>query len=127
MKRWKGRQIFLLDAIGAVFSILCLFVVYNFEALFGMPKSILIIFISIALIFSAYSFTCYFVNPINEKLYLTIIAFLNIGYCLFTVYQIMIHSNRLTTLGYLYFIAEILIIVLLSFYELKFAKTKFML
>jgi hypothetical protein len=123
MKNLKARQIFLLDGIGAIFSVLCLFVFYTFEELVGMPKRILIIFIFIALIFSVCSFTCYSFNPINSKRYFTIIAILNIAYCIFTAYQVIIHSNRLTVLGHLYFIVEILVILLLVFYELKLSKT----
>jgi hypothetical protein len=38
MEKLKDPSIFLLDAVGAAFSILLLFLLYRFENFFGMPK-----------------------------------------------------------------------------------------
>jgi hypothetical protein len=122
MQRLKEKRIFLIDALGAVFSVLCLLILYSFEELFGMPKSVLRIFIAVAILFSAYSLTCYFVNPKFWRPYLAIIAILNISYCLFTMYQLAEHVNTITFLGYVYFSAELLIVLILSFYELKLSR-----
>jgi hypothetical protein len=119
----KGRKIFLIDAIGAFVSTTSLLVPYLFEELFGMPKSALSIFISIAIVFSIYSTTIYFTNPANWKFYLTIIALLNISYCIFTAYHIFKNLNVITLYGHLYFFAEILIILTLSIFELKLSRT----
>lgn len=121
---FKGRNIFLVDAIGAVVSALSLLIPFSFVELFGMPKSIVSIFISIAIVYSIYSTIVYLTNPSKWKMYLIIIAILNISYCLFTVYHIFNNLNTITLLGYLYFAGEILIVLTLSIFELKLGRTK---
>ena len=119
----KGQKIFLVDAIGAMISVFSLLIPYSFEKLFGMPKSAVSIFISIAIVCSIYSTTIYLTKTKNWKLYLTIIALFNISYCIFTVYHIFKNFNTITLYGYLYFVAEILIILTLSIYELRLSRT----
>jgi hypothetical protein len=116
------RKIFLIDAIGAFVSVISLLVPYLFEELFGMPKSTVSVFISIAIAYSIYSTTIYLINTVNWKFYLTIIALLNISYSIFTVYHIFKNLHSITLYGYLYFIAEILIILTLSIFELKLSR-----
>lgn len=122
MKNLKGQKIFLIDAVGAVASVLCLYILYSFEGFFGMPQSVLKIFIFIAIIFSIYSFTNYLISPPNWKFYLTIIALLNISYCLFTMYEIFQNIDTITLFGYTYFIAEICVVLIVSIYEIKLAR-----
>jgi hypothetical protein len=122
MKKLKEKQIFLIDALGAVFSVFCLLVLYSFEESFGMPKSVVSIFITMAVVFSVYSLTCYLVKPKFWKRYLAIIAILNISYCLFTIYQLVQHVNTITFPGYVYFSAELVVILIVSFYELKLSR-----
>ena len=122
MATLKGRKIFFIDAIGAIISILFLLYLYSFEKLFGIPKSILIIFICVAIIFSIYSITVYFFNLLNWKFYLTIIAVLNIIFCLFIIYNIFKNLNTITLIGHIYLTAEIFIILILSTYELKLTR-----
>ncbi|MFN3299573.1 MAG: hypothetical protein ACK41Z_05200 [Sediminibacterium sp.] len=119
----KGQKIFLVDAIGAIISVLSLLIPYAFEALFGMPRSTVRIFISIAIVCSIYSTTIYLTKIENWKPYLTIIALFNISYCIFTGYHIFKNLNTITLLGHLYFIAEILIILTLSIIELRLSRT----
>lgn len=120
----KGNQIFLIDAIGAVFSFTCLLIIYDFEELFGMPNQVLKSFLYIAISLSIYSFTCFFLKPKKWKNYLFIIAFLNALYCLFTLWQIVKNSQAITIFGYAYFSLEIFMILLLVFYELKLCRNK---
>lgn len=120
---FKGRKIFLVDAIGAIVSVLSLLIPYSFEEVFGMPKSVITIFISIAIVYSIYSTTIYLTKTENWKPYLTIIALLNISYCIFTGYHIFKNLNKLTLYGHLYFIGEILIILTLAFFELRISRT----
>lgn len=122
MENFKRKNIFLIDAVGATASILCLYLLYSFEELFGMPQRVSSIFIGIAIVLSIYSFTCYFINLRNWKLYLVIIAILNICYCLFTIFQIFQNLNSITLLGFIYFIIELLIILSLAIYELKLTR-----
>jgi hypothetical protein len=119
MEKTKGYKLFLIDATGAVFSVLFLSLLYSSDEFFGMPKSVIKIFILIATTFFVYSSTTYFVRPANWKFYLKIMATLNISYCLFTGYQILQNLDNLTLYGYIYFVAEILVILILSTYEIN--------
>jgi hypothetical protein len=119
----KERKIFLVDAIGGLVSAVSLLVPYLFEDFFGMPQSAVIVFISIAVAYSIYSTTVYLTNTPNWKFYLAIIALLNIGYCMFTVYHLFKNLDTITIYGYVYFITEVLIILTLSFFELKLSRT----
>jgi hypothetical protein len=115
----KGQKILLIDAAGATVSAISLLIPYSFEALFGMPQSVVRIFISIAIICAIYSATVYFTGIKNWRPYLTIIALINIGYCIFTAYHVVRNLDTITVYGHLYFAAEILIILALSFFELR--------
>jgi hypothetical protein len=123
VEKIKGKLIFLIDAFGAVFSAGCLCIFLSFEDVFGMPAHVVRLFISLAVVLSMYSFTCYFARPKAWQRYLTIIALLNIGYSLLTLYHVLQNSGTLTRMGYSYFAAELLVIWALSFYELKLAKS----
>jgi hypothetical protein len=121
LTKYNSSKIFLLDAAGAFVSIILLSVLYLFEEYFGMPKKILSIFISIALVFLFYSAIIYFVSPLKWRAYLKIIAILNICYCLFTIFHIFLYFENLTLYGNLYFVGEVLVIILLAIFELKIA------
>ena len=123
MEKFKGLNIFLLDAIGALVSILFLFLVYAFDKYFGMPADVIKIFIWIATFCFGYSAIVYYLKPSNWRLYLKIIAGVNMAYCLYTIYHVIQNKDTLTQLGYLYFIPEIVVIIILSIYELSQAKT----
>ena len=122
MEKISGLKIFLLDAVGAFVSIIFLSLLYSFDEFFGMPKSVIKIFLGIATAIFVYSITTYFIKPINWQFYLKIITALNICYCLFTIYHILQNLDTLTLHGHTYFIAEILVILILSTYELKNAR-----
>ncbi len=122
MEKISGPKIFLLDAVGAFVSIIFLSLLYSFDDFFGMPKSVIQIFLGIATAFFVYSTTIYFIKPINWQFYLKVIATLNICYCLFTLYHLHQNLDTLTLYGHTYFIAEILVILILSTYELKNAR-----
>lgn len=119
----NSRKIFLLDGIGAIVSAFCLGVVLvYFNAQFGMPKSILYWLAGIAVFFSVYSFFCYFKIEKNWKFYLKIIAILNLLYCLVTAYFVCKFYPNLTSLGVLYFVGEIIVIVSLVSKEFQIAE-----
>lgn len=122
MEKISGQRIFLLDALGAFVSIIFLSFLYSFDDFFGMPKSVIRIFLGIATGFFVYSTTAYIIKPTKWQFYLKIIASLNISYCLFTFYHILQNLDTLTLYGHTYFSAEILVILILSTYELKNAR-----
>lgn len=113
--------IFLLDGIGAlVTAVLLLFILTQFEPLFGMPQRVLYLLALIAFVYSIYSFSCYFVVS-NWYPYLKLIALANLIYCLLTLGFILFHYRRLTWLGGAYFVTELLIILRLAALEWKLA------
>ena len=122
MEKINGHKMFLLDAVGAFVSVIFLSFLYSFDDFFGMPKSVIKIFLGIATAFFVFSTTTYFMKQINWQFHLKIIAVLNISYCLFTFYHILQNLDTLTLYGHAYFIAEILVILILSTYELKNAR-----
>lgn len=120
-KKLNPRIIFLLDSIGALVSGLMLgIVLVTFNKYIGMPRNILYILAAIAILFSIYSITCYFLNLKNWRPFLKGIAVANILYCLTTAAAVLYFFSELTTIGILYFIGEIIIILTLSINELKY-------
>lgn len=120
----KSKVIFLIDAIGAIVSILFLGLLYLFEAHFGMPKNILLYFIGIAFVLFLFSSIIYKTNPINWRFYLKSLSILNVSYCLFTIFHVFHHLSLLTIYGCIYFITEVLIIIALSTYEFIYSNFK---
>jgi hypothetical protein len=119
----KRQKIFLFDAAGAAVSVLLLMCLYSFEKYFGMPRIVLQIFISIALVLFILSTTIYFINPLNWKFLLIFIALLNLAYCLFTIYFVFQSVQTITLFGKIYFICEVLAILMLSIFEIKLVKS----
>lgn len=123
MNPFHPSKIFLTDGIGALLTAILLGgVLAQFESIFGMPKSILYDLVIIVGIFSIYSLTCYFQKPKNWQFYLKIIAIANLLYCCITLGLVIFNFQKLTTLGILYFVIEILIIVALVVIEFKTAR-----
>jgi hypothetical protein len=122
MKKRTDYFIFLFDAIGAFVSGISMFVLSFFSEWIGLPKGVLMLFMGIAFLFGVYSACIYVLKPKRWSFFLKIIASLNVGYCLITVYQLFQHQYTLSFLGSLYFGAEILIIVGLALYETVLAK-----
>jgi phosphatidylserine synthase len=116
-------QLFLIDAIEALVSILLLWVIYLFDEFFGMPPGILKLFMCIASCCLVYSTTVYLIRPTHWKLYLKIIAGMNLAYCLITIHQTVQNWESLTLYGRPYFIVEIIVILALSAYEINYART----
>ena len=117
------RQLFLIDGLGAIVTaFLTGIVLVYFESFFGMPKSILIPLALVACGFSVYSLTCYFTNIRNWQFLLRIIAVANLLYCGVTMGFVVYYFELLTSFGLLYFLSELLIIVVLVMIEWKVAK-----
>jgi amino acid transporter len=119
----KGHNIFLIDAIGAITSAFCLLLPYTFQTIFGMPAVTVRTFIVIAILLSIYSVTIFLTKPKNRKPFLSIVAVLNMSYCLYTAIHLIKNQLTLTLPGLLYFVAEILIILTLSVIELRLSRS----
>jgi len=113
---------FLIDAFGAVVSVFFLGVVLVWlEEKIGMPKPMLWGLALLPCFFAVYSFYCYLFATKHERLLLKIIAVLNGCYCLLTLSVLFLYDHSLSFFGWLYFIAEIVVLLILIFFEFKIA------
>jgi hypothetical protein len=108
------RRLLLIDCLGALVTAGCLaFVLAPLETYFGMPRNILFPLAIAAGCFALYSGTCYFLSDGKRPLWLTIIATANLLYCCVTAWLLFQMNEQLTPLGLIYFILEILVILVL--------------
>lgn len=115
------RRLFLLDAIGAVFSAVLLGVVLaQWHSMVGIPPAVLYVLAVMAALFSIYSFTCFLLNA--SALFLRIIAIVNILYCCLTLGLILFQHQTITALGVAYFLGEIAIVLWLASWEWRLAR-----
>jgi hypothetical protein len=113
------RQLFLVDAVGAVVTaVLLAAVVAQLEQAFGMPSGVVYVLSAIAAGFAVYSFTCHLTRPGNWRRFLRIIAIANLSYCVLTLILIFVYRFEVTALGVAYFVGEIVIVGALAIYEL---------
>ncbi len=117
----KPYTIFLIDALGAVLSLIFLLVIYFNEQVFGMPQSVVQTFYWIALGLAVYSTLAYFSRSKAWRFSLRLLALLNFGYGLLTLIFVIREWSQLTPLGVGYFGAELLVILTLSAYEIRLA------
>lgn len=116
------RKMLLMDGLGALASATLLGVLLvNFNSYIGMPVKVLHQLAAVAGIFAVYSFTSYMLVKENTRSYLKAIAIANLLYCCLTVGLTIYFSGELTTLGLIYFIGEVLLILALVYVELKIA------
>lgn len=116
------KKLFLIDSLGALLSALLLGVVLaSLESTFGMPPKVLYVLASIAGIFCIHSFLCYSGQTENWRSRMRIIAIANLLYCGLTAGLIIALYPRLTGLGLLYFVLEIMVVAGLAVIELKAA------
>jgi hypothetical protein len=119
------KNLFLLDSLGALLSAVMLgFVLTKYEIFFGMPADVLHILAVIPCVFALYSFLGFLIKTKNERLYLTIIATVNLLYCCITTFYVFNFYQQLTIWGLSYFIGEIIVVVTLALYELRIARKK---
>ncbi|MCX2764811.1 hypothetical protein [Aquimarina muelleri] len=122
MKKLIFKKIFLIDGIGAVLSAFLLGVILvRFEHHFGMPIPTLYFLSIFPCLFALYDLICYLLSSEKGTVLIKIIAFLNIAYCFISISSVFKHHQSLTSLGLIYFILELAIIILLITMELKIA------
>jgi hypothetical protein len=106
----KPKAIFLVDGLGAFATASILFLVqWRFREHFGMPREIISLLSIIAFTFAVYSILCFLFLKRNWGIFLMAIVIANLLYCCLTI-------------GLIYFLAEIAVIVGLVFVELQILK-----
>ncbi|WP_428225417.1 hypothetical protein [Flavobacterium sp.] len=118
------QKLLLLDSIGAFFSGISLYVVSQFESIFGISQQICNQLILFPFLFSLFSISAYLWSKHQWPKYIKTIALANLLYCCLTTAIMLINYGELSFLGISYFIIEIIILSLLAFYELKIAQRK---
>jgi len=119
------KKLFLIDGIGALVSAFSLGIILTtFQSYFGMPKNTLYILAFIPCLFAVYDLVCYFQVKQNWRPFLKIIAFANLIYCVISIGFLFNHYQQLTILGWIYFIVEVIIIVVLVKIEFDIANGK---
>jgi hypothetical protein len=117
------KKIFLLDAIGAMVTLMFfLFLLIPFQPWIGMPLPALYILAGIAALFVLHSGACYFWVTNHWKRSLRLIIGGNIAYTCLTATLLVLYSNQIQPLGYLYFIGEILVLMALVVFERRVLK-----
>lgn len=119
------HNLFLIDSLGALVStLLYVFLLANFEHIFGIPANIIYRLAFLAGIYTIYSALCYFLRPIHWRPYLKIIASANLMHCGLTLALMAFYAQALSLLAWLYFIGELIIVISLAIIELKTAFQK---
>lgn len=113
-------RLFWIDAVGAfTTSVLIFGLLIPFQEWFGMPKGTLKLLGAIAVIFFAYSLLCALSKPKDASPFLWLIAIANTCYVALTSTMLLIHHDRITVFGWLYFLGECTIVLSLALVEHK--------
>jgi hypothetical protein len=114
------KQLFLIDALGALITASILTIVaIQFPDFFGLPSQTLFVLAGIAFTYSFYSFSCYYFSPGNWRPFLVAIILANTFYIAVTMALVLNFFCSVTTWGLLYFFAEMLVIGCLLLIERK--------
>jgi hypothetical protein len=124
----EPKQLFLLDGFGAILtSVIHGVVLTAFSESFGIPKSVFLALALLVSLYAVYSFTCHsrFEKLAHRwKFWLRGIAIANLFFCVITLGLIIYFYETLTTVGLLYFIGEIVVIIGIAVFELKTASNQ---
>jgi hypothetical protein len=114
------KRIFLIDAFGALLTTISLFgILAQLEQYFGMPKKTVYLLSGIALCLFTYSIICYTFIKSNWNFFLRILIICNIIYSLVSIGLLIKYSKKITELGWIYFILELLVIGIIVIVEYK--------
>ncbi len=120
IEKLHPKKLFLIDAIGGMITAFSLFVVLrSYEEYFGMSGEVLVYLSIIAMVYSFYSWVCYFMIKGKWNRFLRIIGIANVMYCLITMILVFVYFQELTVLGVGYFVFEGMIVFLLGVLELR--------
>jgi hypothetical protein len=112
-------KLFLVDGVGAWITAALTVVLTQFESYIGMPNEILRVLAVIAFTYSIYSLSCYRLKPQRWKPYLKAIMIANALYCSVTLALLTYFYQRITALGFVYFVSEVIIVCVLLRLEYK--------
>lgn len=112
------KRIFLLDGIGALLSAFMLgIVLVNMEEVFGIPVNMLYLLAALPVLFAIFDFLTFYKSPKDITKYLKAIAIANFAYCVTSLVLAITHRAELKTLGWIYLAVEMLIVLILAYFE----------
>jgi hypothetical protein len=121
----SARQVLLLDAAGALLSTLFLGgILPLIQPYIGKPTGVLYLLAAIAACFLLYDLLALRFGKGNERLLIRIIAMLNLLYAVLTLSLMVVYAAALMPLGWIYFIVEIVVLLLIVRMEWRFSKGK---
>lgn len=124
-KQLKFQKAFIIDAFGAMLSsIMLIWVLPNFQNLIGLPISSLYFLGAWAILFVLFSGSGIFIKPKKPEIYLKIVAGMNSFYSLLSLALVLYYFEQIQFFGLLYFIVELLVLVLLISWEFRLASAK---
>jgi hypothetical protein len=118
----QPEKLLLLDGIGAVVSALCLgILLVHYEVIFGIPVPTLYFLALWPILFFAYDMVCIFKKKSSKTDCLKGIALLNFSYAVLSAVLTLYHFEIITIFGLLYLVGEIILVLILAFFEYKIA------
>ncbi|MFT4750359.1 MAG: hypothetical protein ACJA0J_001288 [Bdellovibrionota bacterium] len=119
------HKLFLFDGLGAVLSAVFLgLLLPYFNEYIGMSLTHLYVLAGLAVVFAVYSLSCYFFRVEKWRSFMLGIAVVNLSYCGLTIFLLFSNWFTITGWGAAYFMAEIIVIVLLVSLEFQTANRK---
>jgi hypothetical protein len=124
LKQFNPGQLFAIDGVGAVISATLLAIIaIHLQPYFGVPLETLYWLIAIPMLFVLYDLYCFFfIQQKRMAQYLQYIAVANFGYCILSFSLLIYHLGEATWIAWLYFIGELIIIIILATAEWKVAR-----
>lgn len=117
------KKTFLIDVVGAMLTLMFfLFLLIPYQPWIGKPLPILYLLAAIAALFVLHSGACYLWVNKHWQRSLRLIIGGNIAYTCLTATLLVLYSDQIQPLGYLYFIGEILVLVGLVIFERRVLK-----
>ena len=111
----QPKQLFLIDGMGAVVSVIFLGgVMVYFNPYFGMPIPVLLVLAVLAIVLASFSLAHYLKPPNFWKSSMFIIALTNTFYCVLSGILMIVYFSALTPLGIIYFVLEKVIVITIA-------------
>ena len=117
------NKVFIIDGLGTILSAFLLgYVLVKFENIFGIPSKTLYTLSAISVSITFYDFYC--IRKKDDLVhFIRGIVILNLIYCSISFLFAFFHIETITIFGWLYFIMEVLIILTITIFENKVAKS----
>ncbi len=118
------KQLFLVDALGAIISALLLYVLLMpYAEWVGLPAAHIKALAIGAVCLAGYDLLARAVFTTERKWTLSVIALLNTSYCVITSGVLIANYSKITLVGWAYFIGEMAIVAVLVYLEWRVSVT----